>query len=112
MTDAHGLPSHPGEPEGGSGYSPQEAPPGSNLVWGILTTIFCCLPFGIVSIVKASKVNSLWASGAHAQARESAKDAKKWAIIAAVAGVVLAVLYGILFAAGILAFDTTGNMDY
>ncbi|MBO7197759.1 MAG: CD225/dispanin family protein, partial [Tidjanibacter sp.] len=35
-------------------------PPSSNLIWGILTTIFCCLPFGIVSIVFASRVDSLW----------------------------------------------------
>lgn len=59
MTDAYGYPRHPGEPEGGSGYG-QEAAPGNNLVWGILATVFCCLPFGIVSIVKASKVNALW----------------------------------------------------
>lgn len=35
---------------------PSQPKPDSNLVWGILTTILCCLPLGIVSIVKASKV--------------------------------------------------------
>ena len=30
--------------------------PSNNLVWAILTTICCCLPFGIVSIVYAAKV--------------------------------------------------------
>lgn len=27
----------------------------SGLVWGILVTLFCCLPFGIVAIVKAAQ---------------------------------------------------------
>ena len=29
----------------------------NNLVWAILTTLFCCLPAGIVSIVYAAQVN-------------------------------------------------------
>ena len=37
--------------------------PDSNLVWAILTTLICCLPFGVVAIVKACKVDSLWANG-------------------------------------------------
>ena len=32
---------------------PSQPKPDSNLVWGILATILCCLPLGIVSIVKA-----------------------------------------------------------
>lgn len=111
MTDEYGLPSHPGEPQGGPQYS-QQPPPGSNLVWGILTTIFCCLPFGIVSIVKASKVNSLWATGAQEQARAAAADARKWAIIAAVTGVALSVLWGILLVAGVITLGTTANLEY
>ncbi len=38
-------------------------PPSSNMVWAILTTIFCCLPFGIVAIVYASKVDGMWQAG-------------------------------------------------
>jgi hypothetical protein len=64
------------------------------------------------SIAKASKVNALWASGAQAQAREAAKDAKKWALIAAGTGVVLLVIWVILLVAGVLAFDNSGNMEY
>ena len=78
-------------------------PPPSNLVWAILTTVFCCLPFGIASIVFASQVNGKWAMGDHAGAQESSRKAKRWAIIAAIAGVVLyiiiAVFYGAIFAA-------------
>ena len=35
--------------------------PDSNLVWAILCTVLCCLPLGIVAIVKAASVEKLWA---------------------------------------------------
>ena len=72
-------------------------PPQNYLVWAILTTIFCCLPFGIVSIVFAAQVNSKWAAGDVAGANASAANAKKWAIVSAVVGIVGAVLYLIFF---------------
>lgn len=91
-------------------------PPPSNLVWAILTTIFCCLPFGIVSIVFAAQVNGKWASGDYAGAQESSSKARRWAIIAAVVGLVVQVLYLVfLFALGGLAAltdtATTGTME-
>ena len=48
------------------GYPPQQPVgqvPNNYLVWSILVTIFCCIPFGIVAIVKSSQVNGLWAQG-------------------------------------------------
>lgn len=67
--------------------------PDNYLVWAILSTVFCCLPLGIVAIVKASKVDALWAQGLQEEAVEAANDAKKWSIIGAVAGVLGVVLY-------------------
>ncbi len=67
-------------------------PPANNLVWAILTTVLCCLPFGIASIVFAAQVNTKWASGDVPGAHESSAKAKKWAMVAAVASVVGAVL--------------------
>lgn len=67
--------------------------PDNYLVWAILSTVFCCLPLGIVAIVKASKVDTLWAQGLQEEAIEAANDAKKWSIIGAVAGVLGVVLY-------------------
>jgi uncharacterized protein YqgC (DUF456 family) len=55
-----------------------------------LTTLFCCLPLGIVSIVKASQVSGLWASD----------EAKKWAMWSAIAGVVVGVAYLLIFVIG------------
>ncbi|ADT98107.1 MULTISPECIES: CD225/dispanin family protein [Mycolicibacterium] len=99
----------PPPPAGGGGFPPQQpggaAAPNSNLVLGILTTIFCCLPFGIVSIVKAAQVNGLWTQGRYAEAQASADAAKKWAIWSVVAWVVFAVIYGILIALGAVSMD-------
>ena len=78
-------------------------PPPSNLVWAILTTLFCCIPFGIVSIVFSTQVNGKWAAGDYAGAQEASRKARRWAIIAAVVGIVLGVLYGIAVAIGIAA---------
>ena len=68
----------------------------NNLVWAILSTVFCCLPLGIVSIIKSTQVSGLWAQGQHAAAQQSAQDAKKFAMWAAIAGVIVGVLWIIL----------------
>lgn len=73
-------------------YGPAPAPD-NNLVWAILSTLFCCLPLGIVAIVKASQVNGLWAQGQFDAAHKSSQDAKKFSIWAAAVGGVLIVLY-------------------
>lgn len=70
------------------------------LVWSILVTIFCCLPFGITSIVYASKANSLGAAGNIAGATSAASVAKTWAIIGAISGVVFSILWFIMIAIG------------
>ncbi|MBN6152595.1 CD225/dispanin family protein [Xanthomonas sp. AmX2] len=70
----------------------------NNLVWAILSTLFCCLPLGIVSIVFAAQVNTKLAAGDVAGAQESADKAKKWAIYSVIGWVVAVVLYIIFFA--------------
>jgi predicted secreted protein len=78
---------------------PMGAPPPNNLVWAILTTLFCCLPLGIVSIVFAAQVNGKFAAGDVAGAQESSNKARQFAIYSAITGVVVAVLYIILVVA-------------
>ncbi|WP_155724452.1 CD225/dispanin family protein [Mycobacterium avium] len=80
------------------------------LVWSILVTLFCCLPFGIVAIVKSSQVNGLWAQGRYAEAQASADSAKKWVIWSAVIGVVVGIIYGILMAVGALNTNTNAAL--
>jgi hypothetical protein len=72
-------------------------PPQNYLVWSILTTLFCCLPLGVVSIVFAAQVNSKWAMGDFAGATESSNKAKQWAIWSAAVAAVGAVLYIVFF---------------
>ena len=52
-----------------------------NLVWGILSTLCCCLPLGIVSIVYASKVEGYVFAGDIETAKENSKKAAMWAWI-------------------------------
>jgi len=85
----------PARPPGQYGAGPA-GPPGqygampevpNYLVWAILTTIFCCLPAGIASIVFAAQVNGKLAVGDYAGAVESSNNAKLWAKIAFGVGV-------------------------
>ena len=47
-----------------------------------MATFFCCLPFGIVSIVYASSVNSKLAAGDVMGAQQAADKAQTWLWIA------------------------------
>ncbi|MDE6375536.1 MAG: CD225/dispanin family protein [Alistipes sp.] len=55
--------------------------PDNGLVWAILSTVLCCLPFGIVAIIKATQVDTFWASGNFDAAYQAASDARKWSWI-------------------------------
>lgn len=118
-----GSPEWQGQPPGWQGQQPQQPQPGwpaqpgyaqepdNYLVWAILTTVMCCLPFGIVSIVYSTKVSGLWAQGRYAEAQAASANAKKWAIIGAVAGAVVAVIVGVVYAILIaLAVSVDHNM--
>lgn len=81
--------------------------PSNYLVWSILTTLFCCLPLGIVAIIQSTKVDSLWTTGQYGAARKASEDAKKWNII----GLVLAVVLGIGYFVFIMVF-AAGTSSY
>ncbi|AVI50741.1 hypothetical protein C5O00_05965 [Pukyongia salina] len=73
--------------------NPAGTPPDNNLVWAIICTVLCCLPLGIVAIIKSTKVKELWLQGDHAGAQKAADDAKKYSIWGMVAGGVVVILY-------------------
>jgi hypothetical protein len=88
---------YPPPPPPGGGYPPPGPPgygtqPDNYLVWAILTTLFCCLPLGIVSIVKSTQVSGLWNQGRYAEAHQAANAAKKWAMWGAIIGAILIVI--------------------
>jgi heme/copper-type cytochrome/quinol oxidase subunit 2 len=100
MSDYGSTPPPPPPPPSspyGQGAQAPGAPPQNYLVWAILTTIFCCLPLGVVSIVFSTQVNSKWALGDVAGAQDSSEKAKKFAIWSAIAWAIVAVLYVIFF---------------
>jgi hypothetical protein len=84
-----------GQPQyGGSPYGYGAPPKVPNyLVYSILSTIFCCLPAGVVSIVYAAQVNSKLANGDYAGAAQSSKNARTWAIVSAVVGLVGVIIW-------------------
>lgn len=89
-------------PQGNQGGYQQGVCPDNNMVWAILSTIFCCVPLGIVSIVYASKVKGLYYQGDTAGAIDAAQKARNWAIGGAVSGLVVSFIYGIcVFAAAL-----------
>jgi hypothetical protein len=71
------------------------------LVQAILTTIFCCPPFGIVAIVFAAQVNGKLTAGDYAGAVETSKKAKMWCWISFGIGVAIYLAYFALIALGI-----------
>lgn len=50
------------------------------LLESILVTCFCCLPFGIVGIINATKVENLYSNGNYKLALEQSNQAKKWTL--------------------------------
>lgn len=77
------------------GYGGQQCP-STNLVLAILVTLFCCLPFGIVSIVYATKVEGCFYSGNYMLAKQNSDKAKKWAIAGIITSAVCWFLYILL----------------
>ena len=97
-----GAQNPPSLPNGGytnnyttNGNSHPEIPicPKTWLVESILVTLFCCLPFGIVGIIKASQVDSAFRAGDFIGAQQNSKDAGKWTKWGFFCGIGSAVIY-------------------
>lgn len=88
-----------GAPQYGYQGAPQGPEPDNNLVWSILCTVLCCLPLGIVAIIKSTSVSKLWAQGDYAGAQQAADDAKKFSIWGAGIAVALWLIYVIFIVA-------------
>lgn len=58
----------------------------------ILATLFCCIPFGIVSIVYASQVDSKFSAGDYDGAQEASSKAKNWYHAALISGILIGVI--------------------
>lgn len=86
-----------GMPGGYNAYqTPKQQPreevppmPPTNLVWAIIVTVCCCVPAGVVAIVYASKVSTLYRRGLYAEAEKASEKAMWWTIGGFVGGLVL-----------------------
>lgn len=86
--------------QGSSGNIP------TTYLWqSIVVTLLCCLPFGIVGIVYASKVSDLYAFGRYAEALNASNKAKTWTIVSLCVGGGFGLLYILLLIVGALAAD-------
>lgn len=90
---------------------PRREKPDSWLVWAILSTVLCCLPLGVVSIIYAAKVDNLWAAGQYDEAERASKNARLFFFLALIFGIVGSF---VAFIGGICSFligDVTSAFD-
>lgn len=79
----------------------QQRMPETNLVWAILCTVLCCLPLGIVSIIKATSVEKLWYQGRYQEAMDASRSAKNYALVGALSSLIFLIIYfAFIFIAG------------
>lgn len=66
-------------------------PPRSYLLFSVLVTIFCFWPTGIVALMNALRVNSLWKTQQHDKARKASRRARNWGLLTLAVGAVAVV---------------------
>lgn len=69
---------HPIQQTNVAGFNNGQPKPDTHLAKAIISTILCCLPLGIVSIIYSTKVDSLYALGDYEGAINASKKANKW----------------------------------
>lgn len=77
------------------------------LVESILVTLFCCMPFGIVGIIKASSVESKFRAGDYVGALEASKSAGHWTKLGFFISIIVYILYFLFF--GMALLGAAGN---
>lgn len=75
---------------------PEYIAPDNYLIWAILATLFCCLPLGVLAILKATKVNNLWLQGKHHEARIASDEALNYIKFSGLIAFFIWILYFIL----------------
>lgn len=78
-------------------YTLQEQPPKSWMVESMLVLILCCMPFGIVGLINAVKVELYWEYGAKDKAQQASNDAKKWTTIGFFGGIILYAILTLIY---------------
>ena len=71
----------------GMGSPPVTIP--NYMTQAVLVTLFCCVPFGIVAIVNATRVNNKALAGDIEGAQEASDNAYKWIVISFILGLIV-----------------------
>lgn len=96
----------------GNPSQPDQQKPDNFLPWAILSTIFCCLPFGIVAIVYSTQVDSYWYAGNYEGSRLAAKRARTWTWVSVGVAVACWVIYLLLAVVlGVLSYSSMSLID-
>ena len=85
--------------------------PDNCLVWAILSTLCCCLPFGVVAIVYAAQVDGKYAAGDYQGAVDSASKAKTWCWVSFGIGIVV-IIISVLMQVLVFAAQPSSNQYY
>ena len=80
-----------------------EGKPDNYLVWAVLVTTLCCLPLGIIAVIKSTAVDNLWMNRQDLEAKQAANMAKKFTIIGAICGFAVIFLYILLIVLLVIA---------
>lgn len=70
------------------------------LILSIISTLCCCLPFGVVGIVFSAKINSAMLAGNLEEAQNKAKMARIWIIVSFAIGLLTWLIYMVLIVTG------------
>lgn len=95
----------------GSSYNDYRPCPKTWMVESILVMLFCCMPFGIVGIINASKVSSAHAVGNYRLADQASRDAGKWTKLGFFCGLavnLLLILFYVIYFVFIMAAVSSG----
>ena len=93
LNQAPPIPSSPmGTTQAPVQMAPGMAKPSNYLILAIFTTLCCCLPLGIIAIIKASSVDSLWHHGRYQEARKAADAAASYCT----GGIIIGIAYNII----------------
>lgn len=70
--------------------------PSSYLGLAIFTTLCCCLPLGIVAIIKGNKVGDYYVMKQYDAAMAASNEAKKWCVYGIISSFVISFIWTII----------------
>lgn len=97
---------HPGTPAPSLNGKPE-----NNMIWAVLSTLFCCLTTGIYAIICASQVDGLYSRGDYYGAQSKANSARTWSIVGAVGAFIIGIIYTLIYVVAFAAAGLGGLSD-